>query len=577
MVGTFADVVNGVNVVLSSGDKKWTYCVEEGQTMLISEGDLHDAEFDSYAVDIDLTPGDLFGPTSAKYTLTLYPTQELYDVYSTRNPMIAAVGALCMMILTASVFLLYDRFVRQEFNAKRELLEVKREFVRFVSHEVRTPLNSVCMGLALMEQEIAANADTPVDPKKAQEWLALSKDVAANSSSAVDVLNDFLNYDKVESGKLTLEYSVVPIFQLIEDTVSEFKLPAAKKNIRLVVSTPTRTNIKGSSRDSGSERFVVGDKIRLTQVFRNLISNAIKFTPEEGNVTVNASWVPLTAKEMKVAKTAEFHLLHVGNVSFMPQGRVMLTVQDSGAGMTPEQVKSVFSQGTQFNVGELQGGNGSGLGTYIAKGIVRQHGGSLGAHSDGLNKGSTFFLRLSVHDVPEDLRPNVHSAICQCSEYDSVPLSILVVDDAKINLKLLLRLLRREGHIVDGAEDGQIACTKVEEAMAAGERFDVILMDYQMPVMDGPTAAKTIRQMGCDAFIVGVTGNLMPENIKFFKDNGADAVLPKPIRIPDLEGLLFEYGVKGQKEEGVLDGLASGIHLNFDDLHEQNQFSKSIL
>jgi len=121
----------------------------------------------------------------------------------------------------------------------------------------------------------------------------------------------------------------------------------------------------------------------------------------------------------------------------------------------------------------------------------------------------------------------------------------LVVVDARMNLKLLMRLCSKNGHTVDGAEDGVIAVDKASSAMRRGDDFDVILMDYQMPNMDGPTAARKLRDMGCSAFIVGVTGNVMEEDVRYFKECGANAVLPKPVKYASLESLWIEYGVKG--------------------------------
>jgi signal transduction histidine kinase/CheY-like chemotaxis protein len=553
MISTYAEGVSGVNIVLQTGNLAYTYTVFQGEAMLKGEGDLHDTNFDSFAVQLEVTDQNLFGPTSASYVITLYPTQELYDVYSTRNPMLATVGAVCLIAFTSFLFLLYDLFVRREFNAKKELLEAKRKFVRFVSHEVRTPLNSVCMGLTLMKEEIAANLNRNKENKEKNNdnlraWLTLTDEVSANAHSAMDVLNDLLNYDKVETGKLTLEYTIVPIFDLIEQTVSEFKLPAMKKKIKLIVQTPLSSDIEGHT-DASLERFVVGDKVRLTQVFRNLLSNAIKFTPERGDLTVRATWLPPTDKQLRNPTETHFTLPHEESVVFAQKGSLTLSVTDTGVGMTPEQVKSVFFQGTQFNKNELQAGNGSGLGTYIAKGIVRQHGGSLSASSEGLNQGSTFSVTLPVYDIPSDLTPTTKTLDTDSDDALSDPLKILVVDDSKTNLKLLMRLLSTHGHIVDGAEDGQIAVDKVKAAIEIGDRFDVILMDYQMPIMDGPTASQKLREMGCDAFIVGVTGNAMPEDLRFYKNAGANAVLPKPLKLPELEALWLEHGIVGDDTE----------------------------
>ena len=406
---------------------------------------------------------------------------------------------------------------------------------------------------------------------------------------------DFLNYDKVETGKLTLELGLVKMFDLIEKTVTEFKLPAAKKKLNLTVNTPLS---RKAAAHKDKECIVIGDVIRLTQVLRNLISNAVKFTPEDGTIDVQATWLPpCTSKEIALStiKHTQFELnsskYKQQELSVLLKGTLQLTVTDTGAGMTQEQVDKVFSQGTQFNVNALQAGNGSGLGTYIAKGIVKQHGGSLTATSKGINKGTTFTVSLPLYDIPNEIinppktkRSFSSTALNMSSHAESIMLSdcgedddddndycgtlnILVVDDAKMNLKLLMKLLEKEGHVVDGAEDGLISVEKVKKAMEANASYDVILMDYQMPNMDGPTAARTIRQLGCSAFIVGVTGNIMPEDVLHFKNHGANAVLPKPIKIPDLKELWIEYGVKGSRRRN---GGSGGGGLGRGSFHQSS-------
>lgn len=572
MVATYANTVTGVDVVLteSTSGEQYTYEVIDGQAYLRGEGDLHDAQFDAFAHTLDMTSPEFFGPTSSHYTLTLYPTQELYNVYKTPNPTMAAIGAVGVIALTSILFLLYDLSVRREFHAKQELLEAKRRFCRFVSHEVRTPLNSVTMGLTLMTEEMKAvlkkttsedTSDSSTNQSNCASWLTLTEEITANANSAVNVLNEFLNYDKVQSGKLTLEHTIVPIFDLVERTASEFKVPMAKKNIKLIVETPLVKDLEGGC-NTTQEKFLVGDKVRLTMVVRNLISNALKFTPSNGTVNIRASWVPPSPKELKKkAAPLKFCLENQSEpLTCTSNGSFQLTVSDTGVGMTPDQIKTVFRQGSQFNVNQLQAGKGSGLGTWIAKGIIRQHGGLLSAASDGLNKGSTFTVNLPIHQVPSCLEPvkasvtSVHKSIDfterdEEEEEEEDPmgsLNILVVDDAKMNLKLLSRLLEKHGHVVTQADDGDIAVDKVKEAQ---KPFDVVLMDYQMPRMCGPDAAREIRSMGSDAFIVGVTGNVMPEDVRVFKDAGANAVLPKPIKIPDLESLWVEYGIRGDDDD----------------------------
>ena len=204
MVNTYATGVNGIDIVLTDNTKNetdetgatlnyYTYHVVHGETKLIGKGDLHNRKFNKFATKHDITP--LLGEESSStlYTMTLYPSQELYDVYTTRNPTIASAGCILIIAFTSLLFLLYDVLVRKEFNTKQELLDAKRKFVRFVSHEVRTPLNSVCMGLTLLRDEISErtsgrnNDNLKNCPTK--EWLTLTEEVAANAHSAVDVLN----------------------------------------------------------------------------------------------------------------------------------------------------------------------------------------------------------------------------------------------------------------------------------------------------------------------------------------------------------------------------------------------------
>jgi signal transduction histidine kinase len=219
------------------------------------------------------------------------------------------------MVFTSLLFFLYDYYVRQEFNAKKHLLEAKRKFVRFVSHEVRTPLNTVCMGLTLMQEEIGGalgynnsnsssstqRATPPVtaiadqdseliDRDDVVEWFNLAHEVLNNAQSAVGVLNDLLNYDKIEMGALALELSVVPIWSMIEKTAREFRFPAGNKKIdfNITLVHPSAANAQHGDTENGvddkepldskrlpselNELNVVGDKIRITQALRNLVS-----------------------------------------------------------------------------------------------------------------------------------------------------------------------------------------------------------------------------------------------------------------------------------------------------------------
>ena len=227
-------------------------------------------------------------------------------------------------------------------------------------------------------------------------------------------------------------------------------------------------------------------------------------------------------------------------------GSVRISVKDTGAGLSEQQLSEIFAEGVQFNANLLQAGGGSGLGLYISKGIVEQHGGIVGVSSEGLGKGTTFWCELPLFKYPPGLMPRQASTLSQASSDSSRKVAIalkriFLVDDAVSNRKLLNRLLTKKGHDCVEACDGLEAVDTYIEADSRGEYFDAILMDFEMPRMNGPEATRRIRELGCFSLIVGVTGNMLPEDVQFFRDNGADAVLPKPLNLEKFEEMLRTF------------------------------------
>jgi len=192
---------------------------------------------------------------------------------------------------------------------------------------------------------------------------------------------------------------------------------------------------------------------------------------------------------------------------------------------------------------------------------VEQHGGSLAVSSPGLGRGATFTCTLPLHRVPANVVEEESSETLRTINRSSdntpeklkemLPLRVLVVEDVAMNRKMLVRLLQKRGHAVFEAVDGQDAIDKVKQATADGSPFDTILMDYEMPVMNGPASSKGIRELGCDSFIVGVTGNVLEDDVTFFKSCGANAVLAKPLDFTELENLWIEYGVANTNENRI--------------------------
>jgi len=464
-----------------------------------------------------------------------------------------------------------------------------------------------------------------------QEWMSLSTQVFQNAEAAVGVLSDLLNYDKIQMGNLTLELSLINIWSLLEATVKEFQLSALEKNVTLAIDfspllsegsaeEPSNTskgcdgnrlvNAKskngliieggdGSVTSTNEEHHtksltqngesdgnmtakdlpvnvynckVVGDKVRLVQVFRNLLSNGLKFSKENSKMTVRVSLTSIPERKQKPEQIT----LHKGVPADVTKvGFVSIQVIDEGVGMTQEQVDTVFEDGTQFDANKLQAGGGSGLGLNIARGIVIEHGGSLTCSSKGIGKGTTFTLSTSLYfdnssssasaamehqDNTPAKRKSTYSRadlVSAClsakevladeenavEDYSIPAFHILVVDDATMNRKLCMRLLERQGHTVDGASDGKEAVDMVKKSFKTGELYDCILLDHEMPIMKGPDACKIIRKMGCSAYICGVTGNVLSEDVEHFRKCGANWVMPKPFRLKALEDQWAEDAV----------------------------------
>lgn len=504
-------------------------------------------------------------------------------------------------------------------------------------------MNSVCMGLSILQEEAASalGLGPPVGTEnesstsnegrcgkeQIERWLDLANDISVNAHAAVEVLDDFLNYDKIASGEMSLEYTIIRAWDLIEETLSEFKLPMAKKKLTLHSALPNATDIqkiaseqkacstlaktskKGTRHvenrtykahecseggdfidiESGSEKDMddcvqsfklVGDCVRITQVIRNLVSNAIKFSRENGDIHVSTKF---DVVEEKLRTTKIFELKNKEVARCERIGNVVFTVKDNGVGLSSSQLKDLFKAGVQFDVNDLQAGKGSGLGLYISKGIIEQHGGKLSAVSDGLGYGATFSVTLPIYNVPNLSKSQQESGwskkegrhmcpdtsiktaktwptACSVSESNGGwhenaetkdqkdsqrvnrsagnKLKILLVDDSKSNRKLLDRLLSMRGHRCEHADDGHIGVEMAIKAEDFAQPYDLVLIDYEMPTLNGPEAVKQIREYGCDVFVIGVTGNIMADDVNYFKACGANLVLPKPFKVKHLEKLI---------------------------------------
>lgn len=265
------------------------------------------------------------------------------------------------------------------------------------------------------------------------------------------------------------------------------------------------------------------DKSKITQVLRNLSSNAIKFSRRGGGVEVRVS---IQARE--------------------GQNRLLVEFVDSGVGISSENIGRLFGNGVQFDAAENQGGGGSGMGLWICKQIMAMHEGEIGCVSAGLGHGSTFFIELPIEpdrSLSEERQSSERQSIIRTatsdtyigkSNSDDEVLDFLIVDDSIPNLKMLRNVIKLIGHRCAQASDGVEAVDTCMRGPEPGKPFDVVLMDYQMPNLDGPAACRVMRQQGFRGEIIGVTGMVSDAVNAEFINHGANKVLIKPLTADQL-------------------------------------------
>jgi len=389
------------------------------------------------------------------------------------------------------------RDITQRKNVEKELVRAKEaaeaaaltksEFLANMSHEIRTPLNTVLGFLELVLED-------PLLPEYQQKHL---KTAQLSANNLLRLINDILDISKLESGKLKIEnrpFSLIRLMQEIHETM-EFK--AKEKGLNL------RFNISPSA--SGS---FLGDPLRVRQIIINLVSNAIKFT-EIGGVSIQI--IPSKAKN-------QFHFM----------------IEDTGIGIPTDVVDQIFQPFTQADASTTRRFGGTGLGTTISRELVELMGGRIWVESEE-GKGSTFHFTVNI--IPTDQIPETDELFVVPGKpvLPSVRggFKILLVEDVEANVDLSKIRLKQQGHVVTVARNGLEAIEAFQQ-----EDIDVILMDIQMPEMDGIEATKRIRALEADTDghmpIIAMTASVMREETENYLKAGMDAIVAKPINFSKL-------------------------------------------
>lgn len=371
-----------------------------------------------------------------------------------------------------------------------EANEAKSRFLANVSHEIRTPLGLI---IGLMDLLV----ENSLEPA---ERALYTCSVQRNGRLLLQVVNDLLDISKIEAGHLKIESQPFDLRTAIDDVLKTVTLRAKEKglafNVTWVGSVP---------------RLIAADEIRLRQVLLNIIGNAIKFTPY-GHVDVSIEWK---------------------NTPDLAAGTLLVTVQDSGVGLSDDQKERIFQPFGQADSGTCRHFGGTGLGLVISRQLCRAMGGDLKLVSSSPSKGSIFSISIAAIAGTDELPSAIQPAF---SRHSLTGHNVLLAEDSTDNQMLISRLLRHAGASVEIANNGREAinaCTKC--------RFDVVLMDIQMPEVDGYAATQELRKRGYDGPIVALSAHAMSEDTQRSLEIGCNYHLTKPINRNDLIAIVSQF------------------------------------
>ena len=427
------------------------------------------------------------------------------------------------LIALVFIFENYESFKEQERQRKRAEEEAlrakdtaeaanlaKSQFLATMSHEIRTPLNGV-LGMAqlLLKPELG-------DAER-QEF---ARTILNSGQTLLTLLNDILDLSKVEAGKLDLAPVACDPRQIVEETGALFGELAKSKDV----------TIESAWRGAPGRRYLA-DSVRLRQMLSNLVGNAIKFT-EHGSVRVNAAEVESNAGKAVI----EF------------------AVTDTGIGIPSDKLFLLFTPFSRVDGSDTRQYGGTGLGLSIVRSLAELMDGDAGGDSE-LGKGSRFWFRIRADILPDNEKANISRPAAGAKGQDEAATlahrRVLVVEDNAINRVVVTAFLGNLGIRFETVENGQEAV----DAITGGIRPDLVLMDCQMPVMDGFTATQRIRQWEADARqprvpIIALTAGVFEDDRQRCIAAGMDDFLSKPINVSDLALMLAKWmGEEGSQRK----------------------------
>lgn len=376
--------------------------------------------------------------------------------------------------------------------------QAKSEFLSFVCHELRNPLSAIVavVDMLLSNSQMDVNTQEHIQSVKQESELMCA------------IVNDVLDFAKIEARMLVLEPVDFNIHNMVIDLVREQKLSAKKSRPNVDLNYVIGDDVP---------HVVHTDPVRIRQVLLNLVSNAVKFT-FQGSIVV---------------------ILNAGKATGPDEMLVKFSVKDTGVGIDKDNLEHIFSAFSQAKPSITREFGGTGLGLSISKSLVERLGGSIHVESEK-DKGTmfTFSVKVKIVNEASNSEEEEESKEVQTLSFPQ-GMDLLIVEDSATLRRLWCKLLIEQGCIVQVAGNGQEALDKCAEM-----KYDVVLMDITMPVMSGDEAVKRLRDLGWDGVVIALTANAMESDKQKYLEAGMDAVLTKPCKMDNLKSVIIEQLVK---------------------------------